>query len=152
MDIASEEDTTATSMLKSKPKTFTKHYIGVSPLRAYELIEKLGEGTFGEVYKGVYRGRWYARKQKMDEMTSQTKMTIQDESSDEDEEGVDDGILELNSSVKAGMVVAVKRIIVHNELDGVSFVPLRSFNPHCGLLTRFFSYSYLSLLCERFGS
>jgi serine/threonine protein kinase len=96
-----------------------KCFVGVSSITSYELVEKLGEGTFGEVFKGIYRGRLYAQQQKLQQATQKTADYVA-ESSDDDVEETDDRTIETKGSVKSGMVVALKRIIVHNELDGVS--------------------------------
>ncbi|KAI8455302.1 kinase-like domain-containing protein, partial [Phakopsora pachyrhizi] len=104
-----------------------KIFAGVSSIKSYELLEKLGEGTFGEVYKGIYRGRQHARKQRVDALTGPLKggiNTIDNESSDEDSD-YDDTMFGLQSDVKLGMVVALKRIIVHNELDGLPITAIR---------------------------
>ncbi|OAV99467.1 CMGC/CDK/CDK9 protein kinase, partial [Puccinia triticina 1-1 BBBD Race 1] len=103
--------------------TEKKCFVGVSSIASYELIEKLGEGTFGEVFKGIYRGRLYAQQQKLQ---ASPKNTLDHglESCD-DESETEDRIFETKSKVKSGMVVALKRIIVHNELDGLPITALR---------------------------
>ncbi|KAI5298576.1 hypothetical protein KEM56_003937 [Ascosphaera pollenicola] len=54
---------------------------GCASIRDYDLLRKLGEGTFGEVYKGIHR--------------------------------------------KTGSVVALKKILLHNEKDGFPITALR---------------------------
>lgn len=108
-----------------------KHFVGVSSIESYELIEKLGEGTFGEVFKAIYRGQPYARKQKLQRMDHRIQSKddpdtlIHSPESSEDESATDDGLSELKRRVRSGMVVALKRIIVHNELDGLPITALR---------------------------
>ena len=76
-----------------------RKYVGCSHISEYTLQEKLGEGTFGVVWKGRRGG--------VDPATNM--------SADEEAQLVQRGL-----RVKRGDVVALKQIIFHNEGDGVS--------------------------------
>ncbi|CAJ0897991.1 6295_t:CDS:2 [Entrophospora sp. SA101] len=61
---------------------YTNHkYLGCSSIEDYELTDKLGEGTFGEVHKGIHK--------------------------------------------KTKTVVALKRILMHNEKEGIPLTAIR---------------------------
>ncbi|KAF2275298.1 Pkinase-domain-containing protein [Westerdykella ornata] len=53
-----------TTTMKEPPKGITRRFIGCSKIGEYELLQKLGEGTFGEVHKARHRfsGKVYALK------------------------------------------------------------------------------------------
>ncbi|KIW09331.1 serine/threonine-protein kinase bur1 [Verruconis gallopava] len=65
----------------SPPRPLDRKYHGVSSIRDYEIEQKLGEGTFGEVYKA--------------------------------------------RAIRGGAVVALKKILMHNEKDGFPITALR---------------------------
>jgi len=77
-------------------------FVGASHISEYQLQQKLGEGTFGVVWKGI-RDKGKGR-----------------ESATQEQALVDRGM-----KVRKGDVVALKEIILHNEMDGVSsaFLP-----------------------------
>ncbi|KAI7952311.1 hypothetical protein MJO29_007942 [Puccinia striiformis f. sp. tritici] len=105
---------------------------GPTNIKSYELVEKSGE-----VFKGIYRGKIYAQQQKLEQGSSSICNVDSNpdhpgclESEEDEDEGGgddcktatknDDGNDPRKSRVKAGMVVALKIIIIQNELDGVS--------------------------------
>jgi len=82
------------------PLRDARSYVGCSDIGEYEKQGKLGEGTFGVVWKGVRGGRgklWGDRER-------------------EEEERL---VRERGLRVRHGDVVALKQIIFHNEADGV---------------------------------
>ncbi|BGP49219.1 serine/threonine protein kinase, CMGC, CDC2/CDK sub [Rhodotorula kratochvilovae] len=81
-------------------------YVGCSDVGEYQLKEKLGEGTFGVVWKGV-RG---------------AKGAVWGEREREDEER---RVKERGLRVRHGDVVALKEIIFHNEGDGMPITSIR---------------------------
>lgn len=93
------------------PAPFTdRKYVGCSHISEYTLQEKLGEGTFGVVWKGRRGG--------VDPATNM--------SADEEAQLVQRGL-----RVKRGDVVALKQIIFHNEGDGVSpAFGVEAIHPH----------------------
>ncbi|KNF03340.1 CMGC/CDK/CDK9 protein kinase [Puccinia striiformis f. sp. tritici PST-78] len=134
--------TKSSKLSENQLRTTKKPFIGVSSIKSYELVEKLGEGTFGEVFKGIYRGKLYAQQQKLEQGSSSNRNidgNLDHPGRSESEEEEDDdhvdcetttkkddgGVHSQKSRVKAGMVVALKRIIVHNELDGLPITALR---------------------------
>lgn len=90
------------------PSRSDKQYIGSSHIREYTLQEKLGEGTFGVVYKGV-RGK---------------QGVVVSELEREEEDRL---VRERGLRVRKGDVVALKQIIFHNEGDGVRASLVLSF-------------------------
>lgn len=97
-----------------------RRYVGSSHIGEYTLQEKLGEGTFGVVWKGLRGGP-----------ASATGPAAEEEEA---------RLLQRGLRVKRGDVVALKQIIFHNEGDGVSarawnclpvvlLIPLRSQLP-----------------------
>lgn len=83
-----------------KPEKEEHKFFGASHISEYTLQQKLGEGTFGVVYKGV-RG--------------QEDAIVSEEERMEENENWKRGL-----RVRKGDVVALKQIIFHNEGDGVS--------------------------------
>lgn len=81
-------------------------YVGTSKIGEYTLQQKLGEGTFGLVYKGI---RGIAEPNG----TKPKKMSFS-------EQAREDKLIKAGSLVKNGDVVALKEIILHNAGDGVS--------------------------------
>ncbi|KAI9605363.1 hypothetical protein KEM48_002303 [Puccinia striiformis f. sp. tritici PST-130] len=90
----------------------------------------------------IYRGKLYAQQQKLEQGSSSNRNidgNLDHPGRSESEEEEDDdhvdcetttkkddgGVHSQKSRVKAGMVVALKRIIVHNELDGLPITALR---------------------------
>ncbi|CAJ0630605.1 14135_t:CDS:2 [Entrophospora sp. SA101] len=70
------------SITYSLPQTtHVDQFLGCSPIEDYELADKLGEGTFGEVHKGVHK--------------------------------------------KTKKIVALKRILMHNEKEGIPLTAIR---------------------------
>ncbi|GAA5921463.1 hypothetical protein JCM1841_005468 [Sporobolomyces salmonicolor] len=84
-------------------------FIGASHISEYTLQEKLGEGTFGVVWKGV-RGK----------VDAKGKAVAREEDDAEDEAMVKRGL-----RVRKGDVVALKQIIFHNEGDGMPITSIR---------------------------
>ncbi|GAA5847505.1 hypothetical protein JCM9279_000516, partial [Rhodotorula babjevae] len=83
-----------------------RSYVGCSDIGEYEKQGKLGEGTFGVVWKGVRGGRgklWGDRER-------------------EEEERL---VKERGLRVRHGDVVALKQIIFHNEGDGMPITSIR---------------------------
>lgn len=80
-------------------------FVGSSHIKEYTLQEKLGEGTFGVVWKGV-------------------KGQIEGVAAEEVEriEKQEEKLVQQGLKVRRGDVVALKQIILHNEGDGVSSV------------------------------
>lgn len=79
-----------------------RDFPGESPIGHYELLYKLGEGTFGEVVKGVYWGEAFEKdRRKVGEAKPRPGMRV-----------------------KGGDEVAIKRIITHKESDGVGLFAL----------------------------
>ncbi|GAA5988174.1 hypothetical protein JCM10908_002094 [Rhodotorula pacifica] len=88
----------------SPPSPSERKYVGCSHISEYTLQEKLGEGTFGVVWKGLRGGSNPA-----------TKMSAQEEAQ----------LLQRGLRVKRGDVVALKQIIFHNEGDGLPITSVR---------------------------
>ncbi|GAA5865242.1 hypothetical protein JCM1840_003961 [Sporobolomyces johnsonii] len=84
-------------------------FIGASHISEYTLQEKLGEGTFGVVWKGV-RGK----------VDAKGKAVAREEDDAEEEAMVKRGL-----RVRKGDVVALKQIIFHNEGDGMPITSIR---------------------------
>lgn len=82
---------------------------GSSKVSEYTLQQKLGEGTFGVVWKGI-RG-------KVDKGKSVVSNAAEEEREAE--------MAEKGGKVKRGDVVALKEIILHNAADGVSAVVIQ---------------------------
>ncbi|GAA5871594.1 hypothetical protein JCM16303_000804 [Sporobolomyces ruberrimus] len=80
-------------------------FFGASHISEYTLQQKLGEGTFGVVYKGV-RGKEGA--------------VVTSEERENEEENWKRGL-----RVRKGDVVALKQIIFHNEGDGLPITSVR---------------------------
>lgn len=99
-----EMTTSTTTTVAALPRKIRK-FVGSSHISEYQLQEKLGEGTFGLVFKGVRRPK-------------ELKWVGGDEK--EREREVNDGEVERGLKVRRGDVVALKEIILHNEQDGVS--------------------------------
>ncbi|GAA5820662.1 hypothetical protein JCM3770_004955 [Rhodotorula araucariae] len=81
-------------------------YVGCSDVGEYQLMEKLGEGTFGVVWKGVRGARgalWGEREREEEERR----------------------VRERGLRVRRGDVVALKEIIFHNEGDGMPITSIR---------------------------
>ncbi|KAI9602387.1 hypothetical protein H4Q26_001675 [Puccinia striiformis f. sp. tritici PST-130] len=106
-------------------------------IKSYELVEKSGE-----VFKGIYRGKIYAQQKKLEQGSSSICNVDSNpdhpgclESEEDEDEGGgdgcktatknDDGNDPRKSRVKAGMVVALKIIIIQNELDGLPMTVLQ---------------------------
>lgn len=99
--------------LSHAAQTFT--LFGASPLSDYVLEEKLGEGTFGVVHKA-------RRKEGSVRVMSQNgrnRRSLGNPNSMDPETGV--GV----SKVQVGDVVALKKIVMHNDMDGVPITALR---------------------------
>ncbi|GAA6002904.1 uncharacterized protein JCM10292_001366 [Rhodotorula paludigena] len=92
--------------VSAAPSSSDKQYIGSSHIREYTLQEKLGEGTFGVVYKGV-RGK---------------QGVVVSELEREEEDRL---VRERGLRVRKGDVVALKQIIFHNEGDGLPITSVR---------------------------
>lgn len=112
-----ELDATAdpSSVAEVDPALDARKYIGCSHIREYALKEKLGEGTFGIVWKGIRGGG--ERKTNGKEIALTVQMR-EDEERQEEEELVKRGL-----RVRKGDVVALKQIIFHSEGDGVRLSP-----------------------------
>ncbi|BGP56133.1 serine/threonine protein kinase, CMGC, CDC2/CDK sub [Rhodotorula sphaerocarpa] len=87
------------------PVPVARKYVGCSHISEYTLQEKLGEGTFGVVWKGLRGGA--------NSPTSQ--MTVEEEAQ----------LVKRGLRVKRGDVVALKQIIFHNEGDGLPITSVR---------------------------
>lgn len=86
-------------VVPAPPPRHERKYVGCSHISEYTLQEKLGEGTFGVVWKGLRGG-----------FNPATAASAEEESQ----------LLQKGLRVKRGDVVALKQIIFHNEGDGVS--------------------------------
>ena len=83
----------------------TRVYVGSSHISDYTLQEKLGEGTFGVVWKGVkgqIAGVSDAEVKKIEEQEEQ--------------------LVKQGLKGRRGQAVALKQIILHNEGEGVSLL------------------------------
>jgi serine/threonine protein kinase len=120
-----------------------RRYVGASDIGAYELQEKLGEGTFGVVWKGLRRATSGAgagagtgagsssgdsSSSALRSLTNETGVHIEETEEQEEERLVRTQGLK----VRKGDVVALKQIILHNETDGVS----SSAKEHLGKMNR----------------
>ncbi|GAA5884047.1 hypothetical protein JCM3774_001480, partial [Rhodotorula dairenensis] len=86
------------------PPTHERKYVGCSHISEYTLQEKLGEGTFGVVWKGLRGG-----------VNPATAASAEEEAQ----------LLKKGLRVKRGDVVALKQIIFHNEGDGLPITSVR---------------------------
>ncbi|GEM08090.1 P-TEFb-associated cyclin-dependent protein kinase Cdk9 [Rhodotorula toruloides] len=93
----------------STPQSVERKYVGCSHISEYSLNEKLGEGTFGVVWKGM-RGRGNA-----------PVSAVEAEKEKEEEEK----LVKVGLRVRKGDVVALKQIIFHNEGDGLPITSVR---------------------------
>lgn len=98
-----------------------RQYVGSSDIARYELKEKLGEGTFGVVWRGIRAGV-------VGPVGGGGGRVRGDEATKERERLEEDRLVrEQGLKVRQGDVVALKQIIFHNETDGVS-VPAGSLS------------------------
>lgn len=106
------------SQLQSSARSqlLRRRYVGASEIGTYELQEKLGEGTFGVVWKGLRRSTVFASTGGAHVKDTNTGAQHGDYDADEEERLVRMQGLK----VRRGDVVALKQIILHNETDGVS--------------------------------
>ncbi|BGP17103.1 hypothetical protein JCM10213_003882 [Rhodosporidiobolus nylandii] len=95
-------------------KAKDRPYIGASHISSYTLQEKLGEGTFGVVYKGV-RGPV-----RQGPVAGGVEGIREEMERREEDEAVKRGL-----RVRKGDVVALKSIIFHNEGDGLPITSVR---------------------------
>lgn len=114
----SESTIEATEVVKEEDE---HKFFGASHISEYTLQQKLGEGTFGVVYKGV-RGPENA--------------VVSEKEREEENENWKRGL-----RVRKGDVVALKQIIFHNEGDGVS-LSRSSDTPTVHLADALLLYSY----------
>ena len=89
-------------------------FFGSSRLSDYELNEKIGEGTFGVVHKAV-RKKGTVKAASKDELSRRHQRSCL--------RGGD--VLMPESKVKEGDVVALKKIVMHNDMDGVPITAVR---------------------------
>lgn len=92
-------------------------FFGTSALDDYELEEKLGEGTFGVVHKarrkvGSVKSLLPEEAEKRVARACRRRAVARRET-------------ECKSKVKEGDVVALKKIVMHNDMDGVPITALR---------------------------
>lgn len=92
-------------------KAFT--LFGASRLDDYALEEKVGEGTFGVVHK-ARRKAGTVRAVPEGEVSARQKR-----------QRARAGMMPAQSNVKEGEVVALKKIVMHNDMDGVPITALR---------------------------
>ncbi|GAA5980853.1 hypothetical protein JCM11641_004743 [Rhodosporidiobolus odoratus] len=100
------------------PPTKERKYIGTSPISSYTLQEKLGEGTFGVVWKGI---RGAASKASRTGPGGGGVGGIQEEMERMEEEK----LIKKGLRVRKGDVVALKEIIFHNKGDGLPITSVR---------------------------
>ena len=94
-----------------RAKDFT--LFGASRLDDYALEEKVGEGTFGVVHK-ARRKAGTVRTLPEGEVSARQKR-----------QRARAGMVPAQSKVKEGEVVALKKIVMHNDMDGVPITALR---------------------------
>ena len=87
---------------------------GTSRLDDYQLEEKLGEGTFGVVHKA---------RRKADSVKNMSSEETAKKASRRSRR--DNKAVPCASRVKAGDVVALKKIVMHNDMDGIPITALR---------------------------
>ncbi|GAA5911878.1 hypothetical protein JCM6882_005227 [Rhodosporidiobolus microsporus] len=102
-----------------------RKYVGSSHIREYTLQEKLGEGTFGVVWKGI-RGR-DDRKDLRGVGGSQPAgfAAAKEQQEREKERAEEEQLVKRGLRVRRGDVVALKQIIYHNEGDGMPITSVR---------------------------
>lgn len=101
-----DEEMPLAAELEAEEDPLERTFVGSSHIKDYTLQEKLGEGTFGVVWKGV--------KGQINGVPEEEVKRIEQQ----EEELVERGL-----KVRRGDVVALKQIILHNEGDGVSSPP-----------------------------
>ncbi|BGP71310.1 serine/threonine protein kinase, CMGC, CDC2/CDK sub [Rhodotorula toruloides] len=86
-----------------------RKYVGCSHISEYSLNEKLGEGTFGVVWKGMRGGN---------------KVAVSAAEAEKEKEE-EEKLVKVGLRVRKGDVVALKQIIFHNEGDGLPITSVR---------------------------
>lgn len=105
-------------------KVEARHFtlFGASPLSQYSLEEKLGEGTFGVVHKARRKDSSVSVMTQIEhdrrfKKAMKRKLRLGLSVEDEGNMGA--------SRVQEGDVVALKKIVMHNDMDGVPITALR---------------------------
>lgn len=120
VELAMAETSSQATLEKVQARSYT--LFGASPLGQYILEEKLGEGTFGVVHKArrkdssvsvmppVEHDRRFKKAMKR-------RLRLGKSAEDDESTGA--------SRVQEGDVVALKKIVMHNDMDGVPITALR---------------------------
>ncbi|BGP63309.1 serine/threonine protein kinase, CMGC, CDC2/CDK sub [Rhodotorula toruloides] len=112
MNDAEVDELVARARAESSSSSATRierKYVGCSHISEYSLNEKLGEGTFGVVWKGMRGG-------------NKAPVTATEAEKEKEEE---EKLVKVGLRVRKGNVVALKQIIFHNEGDGLPITSVR---------------------------
>ncbi|GAA6018184.1 hypothetical protein JCM10207_002860 [Rhodosporidiobolus poonsookiae] len=112
---------TAAAAAELDAQLASRRYLGSSHIREYTLQEKLGEGTFGVVWKGV-RGA-------VDQPSAPGALSVLPAGfgveRDQREVREEEELVKRGLRVRKGDKVALKQIIFHNEGDGLPITSVR---------------------------